>query len=97
MRMNIKNREAHQLAREIAALTGESQATAVTIALRDRLERLRMAQGSDLAERMLAIGRDAAAHLAEPYRSVDTATCCMTSVDCHDDPRRVRTQRHPTQ
>jgi antitoxin VapB len=71
MSMNIKNREAHLLASEIATLTGESQTTAVTVALRERLERLRMAQEPGLAERLLAIGRDAAAHLAEPYRSID--------------------------
>lgn len=74
MGMNIKNPEAHQLAREIAALTGESQTTAVTVALRERLDRLRMAQEPCLAERLLAIGRDAAAHLSEPYRSIDHGT-----------------------
>lgn len=71
MSLNIKNSEAHQLAREIAALTGESQTTVVTIALRERLDRLRAAQEPRLAERLLAIGRDAATHLSEPYRSVD--------------------------
>lgn len=71
MSMNIKNPEAHHLAREIAALTGESQATVVTIALRERLDRLRAVQEPRLAERLLAIGRDAAAHLSEPYRSID--------------------------
>ncbi len=69
--MNTKNAEAHQLAREIASLTGESQATVVTIALRERLDRLRADQESHLAERLLAIGHDTAAHLSEPYRSID--------------------------
>lgn len=72
--MNIKSPEAHQLARAITTLTGESQTTAVTIALRERLERLHAAQEPDLAERLLAIGRDAAIHLAEPYRSIDHGT-----------------------
>lgn len=74
MSMNIESNEAHQLAREIAALTGESQTTAVTIALRERLDRLRATQEPRLAERLLAIGRDAAAHLSEPYRSIDHGT-----------------------
>ena len=41
MGMNIKNPEAHQLAREVAALTGESVTGAVTESPRERLERLR--------------------------------------------------------
>ncbi len=71
MSMNIKSPEAHRLAQEISALTGESQTAAVTIALRERLDRLRAAEEPRLAERLLAIGRDAAARLSEPYRSVD--------------------------
>jgi antitoxin VapB len=73
MSMNIKNEQAHQLARELAELTGESQTTAVTIALRERLERLRGNRQPPLAVRLLAIGKDCAAHLSEPYRSVDHA------------------------
>lgn len=71
MSMNIKSEEAHRLARELARLTGESQTAAVTIALRERLERLHGEQDSDLAARLLAIGKDCAAHLPEPYRSLD--------------------------
>jgi hypothetical protein len=36
MSLNIKNREAHQIAHELSKLTGESMTTAVTIALRER-------------------------------------------------------------
>jgi antitoxin VapB len=71
MSMNIKSEEAHRLARELARLTGESQTAAVTIALRERLERLQGDQHADLAARLLAIGRDCAARLPEPYRSID--------------------------
>ena len=39
MSLNIKNEETHQLARELAALTGESMTGAITVALRERLER----------------------------------------------------------
>jgi len=41
MSLNIKNPETHRLAVEVASLTGESMTQAVTVALRDRLERLR--------------------------------------------------------
>ena len=41
MSLNIKNEEAHQLARELVALTGETMTGAVTVALRERLERER--------------------------------------------------------
>ncbi len=39
MSLNIKNEETHQLARELAALTGESMTGAITVALRERLKR----------------------------------------------------------
>ncbi|MGH2562663.1 MAG: type II toxin-antitoxin system VapB family antitoxin [Thermomicrobiales bacterium] len=60
-----------RLAREFAALTGEDVTAAVTEAIRDRLERVRREQGDGLAERLLAIGRDCAVHLKEPFRSID--------------------------
>lgn len=41
MALNIKNREAEQLAAEVAALAGETKTTAIAVALRERLERLR--------------------------------------------------------
>ena len=71
--LNIKNREAHQMAEELSSLTGESMTTAVTIALRERLGRVRQEQGLSLslADRLLAIGRDCAARLKEPFRSAD--------------------------
>ena len=69
--LNIKNREAHQMAEELSSLTGESMTTAVTIALRERLARVRQEQGLSLADRLLAIGRDCAARLKEPFRSAD--------------------------
>ncbi len=39
MHLNIKNDEAHELATELARLTGESLTAVVTSALRERLER----------------------------------------------------------
>jgi antitoxin VapB len=70
--LNIKNAETHRLAEELAELTGESMAAAVQAALRERLERLRCQQDkAGLAERLLAIGRDAAAHMTEEERTFD--------------------------
>ena len=71
MSMNIKNKEANQLARQLSKLTGESLTTAVTEAVRERLDRIRGKHGVDLAERLLLIGRDCAGHLKKPFRSID--------------------------
>lgn len=44
MSLSIKNEETHRLARELAELTGETMTGAVTVALRERLERKRKVQ-----------------------------------------------------
>lgn len=71
MSLNIKNEEAHQWARELADLTGESMTGAVSEAIRERLERVRRSSQKGLAERLLEIGRECAAHMKEPYKSID--------------------------
>ena len=71
MSMNIKKKEAHRLAQELTKLTGESLTTAVTEAVRERLDRVRRAQGASLADRLLMIGKDCAAHLKKPFRTID--------------------------
>jgi antitoxin VapB len=71
MGMNIKNDETHRLVQELASLTGESQTAAITEAVRERLDRIRSERGGGLAERMVAIGKDCAAHLKEPFRSTE--------------------------
>jgi antitoxin VapB len=71
--LNIKNEETHRLARELARLTGESMSGAVTEAVRERLDRVRRVRGGSLADRLVAIGKDCAAHLKEPFRSADHA------------------------
>jgi antitoxin VapB len=64
MTLNIKDPEAHKLARKIAKLTGESMTRAVTQALRERLSRLsRTHQPDTTAQDLLAIGRRCAATL----------------------------------
>jgi antitoxin VapB len=69
--MNIKNDEVCRLIKRLSQLTGESMNAAVTQAVRERLERIEHKQGADLAERLLAIGRECATHLKEPYRTID--------------------------
>jgi len=73
MSMNIKNEEAYRLTKQLSELTGESLTTAITEAVRERLDRVRRERGVDLAERLLLIGRDCAAHLRQPFRTVTHA------------------------
>ena len=71
MGLNIKNEEADRLIHELAGVTGESLTTAVTVAVRERLERLQQSKAGSLSERLLKIGKDCAVHLKEPFRTVD--------------------------
>jgi antitoxin VapB len=71
MAMNIKNEKTQKLTQELAKLTGESLTAAVTESVRERLNRVRSEQGDGLADRLVKIGKDCAAHLHEPFRSVD--------------------------
>ncbi len=71
MGMNIKNEETHQLAREVAALTGESVTGAVTQSLRERLERLRAEAREGTADSLLVVGRDAAKRLSPEFKRAD--------------------------
>lgn len=71
MALNIKNERAQKLVRELAELTGESVTGAIAEAVRERLDRVRAEHGTGLADRLLRIGKDCAAHLKEPYRTVD--------------------------
>ncbi len=62
MHLNIKNDEAHRLASELARLTGENMTKAVTLAIRERLEREKRRRGREgVAERLMEIGRRCAA------------------------------------
>ena len=71
MSLNIKNPETHRLAEELAKLTGETLTSAVTTAVRERLDRVRREQSDNLADRLLEIGKDCAKRLKEPFRSAD--------------------------
>jgi antitoxin VapB len=72
MSINIKNPESQRLARELAAATGETLTRAVTVAVRERLERVRANEheaSAQRATRIRQIGKDAARRWVEPYRS----------------------------
>ena len=72
MALNIKDPETDRLARDLAASTGESLTTAVTVALRERLERVNGAVGPDtLAGELNAIAARAAALPVLDSRSED--------------------------
>jgi antitoxin VapB len=43
----------------------------VTESVRQRLARVRQAQGASLADQLLAVGRDCGAHLKAPFRTID--------------------------
>ncbi len=53
MSLNIKNKETHRLARELAELTGETMTGAVTVALSERLEREHRERSIDERRRAL--------------------------------------------
>jgi antitoxin VapB len=71
MSLNIKNERTHELVRELADLTGESQTAAVETAVRERLTRVRRLRGAGLAHRLLAIGADTAHRLPDEVRTAD--------------------------
>jgi len=60
MSMNIKNEETHRMAQELAAITGESLTTAVTEAVRERLDRVKV---QERRERIRKIREECAALL----------------------------------
>jgi antitoxin VapB len=71
MSLNIKNKEAHRLAQQLANVTGESLTTAVTEALRERLERVRRNPRDGMAERLMKIAKECGPRWKEPLRSID--------------------------
>lgn len=73
MSLNIKNSDTTRLIYELSALTGESLTGAVTVAVRERLDRLRSEPEKNLANRLVEIGKDCASRLKEPFRTLDHA------------------------
>ena len=72
MSLDIENEETCRLARELAGLTGETLTGAMTIALRERLEREKRRRDKDLrAEELLAIGERCAGLLGPGPSAVE--------------------------
>jgi antitoxin VapB len=69
--LNVKSDEAYRLARELSERTGESMTKAVIVALQERLDRVKKETETEFVERILAIGRAAAAELTEAERQID--------------------------
>lgn len=73
MSLNIKNEEAHKLAQSVADETGESLTEAVTVALRERLERLRQKRLQDSkAKDLMEIGKRFAKRLKGETIDIDS-------------------------
>jgi antitoxin VapB len=73
MALSLKDKETDRLAREVAALTGETLTEAIRGALAERLQRERLRRGIPmrLADRLMAIGRHCAALPDYDTRSPD--------------------------
>ena len=64
MPLNIKDPRTHALARRLANATGETMTEAVTVALRERIARIRRSRNADAtAAELLAIGKRCAEQL----------------------------------
>jgi antitoxin VapB len=57
MALNIKDAETDQLARRLAALTGESITVAIKTAVRERIEREERTRGKASCEELMAIAK----------------------------------------
>ena len=70
MALNIKDESVHEVVKQIAQITGESQAQAVATAVNERLAKL---QKNELADRLLAIGRRTADRMSPEGKRLDHA------------------------
>ncbi len=74
MAFSIKSDEADELVREVASITGESLTAAVTVSLRERLDRLQHQSARDHragVERILDFGRRLRAYDTGDDRTAD--------------------------
>jgi antitoxin VapB len=69
MALNVKNKETCALVEELAQLTGENMTEAITIAVRERLERTKHRKKKGVAERLMEIARETAPLIKEPWKS----------------------------
>ena len=72
MSINIKNQETCDLASELAQLTGETMTGAITVALRERLEREKSERSAEAqVQRLLAIGERCASMMGNGPSAVE--------------------------
>lgn len=72
MGLGLKNKEICRLASELAHLTGETMTGAITVALKERLERERGEHSTETrVQRLLAIGRRCASMLDDGPSAVE--------------------------
>ena len=72
MGLSIKNKETCRLASELAHLTGETMTGAITVALRERLERKRRERSTETrVQRLLTIGERCASMLGNGPSAVE--------------------------
>ena len=71
MALSIKTEEADRLARELAEATHETLTEAVTVALRERLERVRGRQRADIVSRLDRLTAEYSALPVHDARSAD--------------------------
>jgi len=70
--LNIKQPRAHELATQLAKMTGESLTTAVVRSLEERIEREEKKHGKGrTAERMMAFAARFAARMPKDFKSID--------------------------
>jgi len=68
MSLHIDNPETDALAKQLSELTGESMETAVTTAIRERLEQVRR---KGVADRLMELGRQFSSGMSEETRNFD--------------------------
>ena len=72
MTLNIKNADAHRLAKELSALTGETLTEAVTVALREKVERLKADKFDQKKfDRLMRIANDIASRMSPEVKALD--------------------------
>jgi antitoxin VapB len=69
--LNLKKRGNTPSRQATGFVHDETMTEAVTRAVAERLDRVRRAEKDRLSDRLLELGKDCAAHLRQPFRSID--------------------------
>ena len=90
MSLNIKNEQTCRLAGELAELTGETMTGAITVALRERLEREKQLRSAEtLVQELHAIGSVARVIFGPVLRRSSMVICFTMIAGCQGDHRYV--------